>query len=472
MPDIADGEVAYVKGSAKEPYELKNVGGVYSCSCPAWRNAGGGIERRTCKHLKAYRGVEAEQERLSAFGEAVTLSAPPKKKTVSTSTSAGAAGDDDEGDEGPAVLLAHKWEGDVDLTGWWLSEKLDGVRAYWDGTRFMSRLGNAFFAPEWFTSTLPKHPLDGELWLARQEFQKCVSIVRRQDAGEQWKQLRYIIFDAPHLEAPFEDRIAFMMEHFGEGRHPYARALEQVVCNGTDHLRAELARVEALGGEGLMLRQPGSKYESGRSSTLLKVKTFHDAEAQVVDHEPGKGKHKGRLGALVCVMDSGVRFNVGTGFTDAEREDPPQIGEIVTYRYQELTKDGVPRFPTYVGRAVDKSKPTAAPSSPLPKVAAPAPAPAAPAPAPAAPKVVVAAAPPPPPPTLAASDVAGGTRLTVVEGGVERFWSIVVDGASHTVCWGKVGSNGQERTKTFASEALATADAARLVAEKRGTGWA
>ena len=183
----------------------------------------------------------------------------------------------------PPLLLAHAWDNDQDLTGWLLSEKLDGVRAYWDGTRFLSRQGNPFHSPPWFTAELPNIPLDGELWLGRKKFQRTVSIVRRQD-----------------------------------------------------------------GGEGLMLRQPGSRYESGRSSTLLKVKTFHDAEARVLEHLPGSGRHRGRLGALLVELPSGTQFSVGTGFTDAQRGDPPPVGSHITFRYQELTDGGVPRFPSFV----------------------------------------------------------------------------------------------------------------------------
>jgi predicted DNA-binding WGR domain protein len=140
-----------------------------------------------------------------------------------------------------------------------------------------------------------------------------------------------------------------------------------VLCEGFDHLREELARVEALGGEGLMLRQPGSKYVAGRSTTLLKVKTFHDAEATVVGHAEGSGRHKGRLGALICELPGGIRFNVGTGFSDAERENPPDIGAVITFRYQELSDDGVPRFPLWVGERldVDKPAPIATSSRPL-----------------------------------------------------------------------------------------------------------
>jgi DNA ligase 1 len=97
-----------------------------------------------------------------------------------------------------------------------------------------------------------------------------------------------------------------------------------------------------------MLRQLGSHCEAGHSHTLLKVKRFHDAEARVVQQLPGSGRHKGRLGALLVVLPGGTQFSVGTGFTDAQREKPPAIGSTITFRFQELTDGGVPRFPSFV----------------------------------------------------------------------------------------------------------------------------
>ena len=121
----------------------------------------------------------------------------------------------------------------------------------------------------------------------------------------------------------------------------------------SDHLRAELAQIEALGGEGLMLRQPGSLYEAGRSHTLLKVKRFHDAEARVVGHQPGAGRHKGRLGALLVELANGSRFAVGTGLHRRPAREPAAIGSQITFRYQELTDGGVPRFPSFVRMRMD-----------------------------------------------------------------------------------------------------------------------
>jgi DNA ligase 1 len=328
MPDLGDGQSVEFQGSAAKPYILKNVGGVYSCSCPAWRNQSLPIDRRTCKHLRQYRGEAAEQSRLGGSLSPSTLPANPKSA--------------------PPLLLAHTWDNEQDLSGWWISEKLDGVRAYWTGEGFQSRQGNPFYAPAWFTNGLPRVPLDGELWIGRKKFQRTVSIVRRQDGGELWRQVLYVVFDAPKAGGPFEERRRVMAAEAREDRCPFVRVLYQAFCNGTDNLRKELDRIEALGGEGLMLRQPGSLYEAGRSHTLLKVKRFQDAEARVIEHLSGDGRHKGRLGALLVELAGGIQFAVGTGFTDVQRENPPAIGSVITFRFQELTDGGVPRFPSFV----------------------------------------------------------------------------------------------------------------------------
>lgn len=334
--DLADGESVEVKGSAAKPYVLSNRGGVLSCTCPAWRNQGAPIERRTCKHLRALRGAAAEQARVGSPSLVRPASGP-------------AASLDEPSGQAPPLLLAHSWENDVDLNGWWMSEKLDGVRAYWDGQAFQSRLGNTYHAPPWFVDKLPNVPLDGELWCGRKKFQRTVSIVRRQDQSAEWAEVRFLVFDAPAQPGPFEERLRFVRAHMEQHQPAHAQAHPHEACQGVDHLRAELARVEALGGEGLMLRQPGSAYEVGRSRSLLKVKSFHDAEARVLQHLPGSGRHKGRVGALLCEMPGGTQFSVGTGLSDAERRAPPPVGSIITYRYQELSDGGVPRFPSYVG---------------------------------------------------------------------------------------------------------------------------
>jgi DNA ligase 1 len=335
MPDLQDGETIEMQGSGAKPYVLKNTGGVYSCSCPAWRNQSLAIEKRTCKHLRKLRGDAAEEARLGGVLPQRPVKANP-------------AGGSEEG-SGPPLLLAESWDNATDLSDWWMSEKLDGVRAYWDGKQFLSRQGNLYHAPAWFLEGLPASPLDGELWIDRKKFQRTVSIVRRQDKTNLWKEVKFLVFDAPTASGGFEERLAFLKEALGQGGAKFMRLHAHERCKNLEALRAELARIESLGGEGLMLRQPGSKYVGGRSSTLLKVKTFHDAEATVVGHQAGAGRHQGRLGALLVRLADGTEFAIGTGFSDREREHPPAIGTTVTFRYQELSDRGVPRFPSWVG---------------------------------------------------------------------------------------------------------------------------
>ena len=178
MPDLADGESTTMQGSGSKPYLLKNTGGVYSCSCPAWRNQSTPIERRTCKHLRKLRGEAAEAARVAT--DDAPLPAPAAERA-----------------EGAPVLLAESWDSAADLTGWWMSEKLDGVRAWWDGQQLLSRLGNVLHAPDWFVAGLPPVPLDGELWMERKAFQRTVSVVRRQDRSDAWREVRLLLFDAP-----------------------------------------------------------------------------------------------------------------------------------------------------------------------------------------------------------------------------------------------------------------------------------
>ncbi len=139
-------------------------------------------------------------------------------------------------------------------------------------------------------------------------------------------------------------------------RSEYVHVLEHEKCKGADHIKEELKKVEARGGEGLMIRKPKSKYFNGRSDTLLKIKSFHDAEAVVIGHVASTSQ-PGLCGSLLCRMENGKTFKVGSGMTNADRRNPPKKGSIITYRFQELTNSGSPRFPTYVGVRIDMDKP-------------------------------------------------------------------------------------------------------------------
>ena len=446
MSDLQDGKTFEMQGSGAKPYVLKNTGGVYSCSCPAWRNQSIAIERRTCKHLRKLRGDDAEEARV---GDA--LPQRPGK--------AGADGDstDSDANAGPPLLLAESWDNTTDLSDWWMSEKLDGVRAYWDGKQFLSRQGNLYHAPAWFIDGLPQVPLDGELWIDRKKFQRTVSIVRRQDKSGLWNEVRFLVFDAPAASGGFEDRLEFLKDALAKGGPKFARSHAHERCRNLDALRLELARVESLGGEGLMLRQPRSKYVAGRSVTLLKVKTFHDAEALVVGHQAGAGRHKGRLGALSVRLSDGTDFAIGTGFSDRERENPPAVGATVTFRYQELSDAGVPRFPSYVGvrpDAVAKQPQTVA-ADVRRRISPEAP----------------PDAPPKSPISVGVAAAAKPRYFEFVEGASSKFWEISQAGTTMTTRWGRIGSAGQSKTKSFADQQAAANAMAVLIEEKTDEGY-
>ena len=244
------------------------------------------------------------------------------------------------------VLLAKNWTPDINPEGYLMSEKLDGIRATWNGKNFVSRLGNVFPAPEHFKRQMPSGViLDGELWLGRNSFEETSSIVRCGSLDKGWNKLIYMAFDAPSDKYRFETRIEYVEKVVAQSK--VCRLVDHVECKGKDHLLKALNNVIEVGGEGLMLRRPGSVYEYKRSNTLLKVKKFFDAEATIIGYAPGKGKYSSMLGALMCKLDNGVEFEIGIGFTDFQRANPPKIGTRVTFSHLGYMKSGSPRNAVY-----------------------------------------------------------------------------------------------------------------------------
>jgi DNA ligase-1 len=242
-------------------------------------------------------------------------------------------------------LLAKNAQAGIDPKPYLVSEKLDGVRALWDGTALRFRSGRVVAAPAWFLAGLPKTPLDGELWMGRRSFDVLSGIVRRAEPVDaEWRRVRYRVFELPAGDGPFEQRADRLKTLAGGIVVP----VEQQRFASNAELRAKLKQVVDAGGEGLMLHRADAPLASGRSDLLLKLKPLADAEAVVVGHEAGKGRFKGQLGALELQTPEGVRFKLGTGFTDAQRRDPPAIGATVTYRYRDLTPTGKPRFASFL----------------------------------------------------------------------------------------------------------------------------
>ena len=249
----------------------------------------------------------------------------------------------------PAIPLANVYREGIDLQDYWVSEKLDGVRAYWDGEQLWSRGGHVYAAPAWFTAGFPDHPLDGELWSGRERFTEISGVVRkRQPVDSEWQQLRFHVFDLPVPDTPFQQRYQQLKDLVVGVDSPYLALVHQRPIGSHAALMQQLDAIVADGAEGLMLKRKDGLYHPGRSDDLLKVKIVDDAEAVVVAHLPGRGRLEGMMGALKVELPDGRRFRIGTGFSDAERRTPPAPGTVVTFSYQGYTATGLPRFASFL----------------------------------------------------------------------------------------------------------------------------
>jgi len=246
------------------------------------------------------------------------------------------------------LLLADTEHGQADVVLYLVSEKLDGVRAFWDGQVLRTRNGNAINAPAWFTKGFPEQELDGELWTGRGKFDQLSGTVRRQTPDDaEWRQVRYLVFELPQASGTFRQRANALRQIVTEIDIPWLQALEQFELGNRQALNQKLKEMTRAGGEGLMLHRADAPYMTGRSDVLLKMKVWHDAEATVIGYLPRKGKHAGRLGALRVRTVDGIEFLLGSGLSDAERDNPPPIGSSVTFRYRDLTPRGLPRFASF-----------------------------------------------------------------------------------------------------------------------------
>ena len=246
------------------------------------------------------------------------------------------------------ALLANVARTDIDPTPYLISEKYDGVRALWDGQTLRSRAGNSIAAPRWFIAKLPERALDGELWIARGQFETLSGYVRKNSPqDDEWRQIKYMVFELPDAPGTFTERSEQIKRIVAQASFPQLLAVEQFRLSDNAALKRKLTEIVRAGGEGLMLHRADAPYITGRNDALLKLKPLDDAEATVLGYVPGKGKYTGKMGALQVETPDGKRFHLGTGFTDAVRANPPAIGTLVTYTYRGFTKNGLPRFASY-----------------------------------------------------------------------------------------------------------------------------
>jgi DNA ligase-1 len=260
------------------------------------------------------------------------------------------------------ILLADSYYKDgkaiIDPTGWWLSEKFDGVRGLWNGIELLSRTGKKINAPKSFINQLPIGvALDGELITGRGKFNEVSSITSKKiPIEEEWKKIKYQVFDLPSSNKPFEERIVELSTLLDARGSRVINKTGHIEIQSSNHLSQLHKNIVDNHGEGSMIRKPGSKYVNKRSSTLLKVKDFRDEDAIIIGHELGNGKYSADLGKLVVkwVKRPDVILRVGTGLTDKLRrgnyKKELKEGTVIIVKFFELTPTGKPRFPVFLGK--------------------------------------------------------------------------------------------------------------------------
>jgi DNA ligase-1 len=245
----------------------------------------------------------------------------------------------------PPLLLANTYHDGIDLARYWVSEKYDGIRGYWNGRELLSRAGNVIHAPAWFVERFPPIALEGELWMGPRQFEGTAAIVRDHSPDEAgWRRIQFLVFDMPARGSVFEERKATLQALLAQLDIPWLKPVAHYKVSDAAALQVMLQRVLSAGGEGLMLHRGAAPYRAGRSDDLLKLKPHADAEAVVIGYLPGKGKYADMLGALIVECPDGLQFKLGTGLSDAQRRNPPPLGTRITYSFQGVTARGVPRF--------------------------------------------------------------------------------------------------------------------------------
>ena len=233
---------------------------------------------------------------------------------------------------------------DQNISGWMMSEKLDGIRGYWDGKEMYTKQGNILFAPNKFTNNFPPFALDGELWSQRQDFENIQSTVLKHHSS--WVNITYNIFEVPRAKGDFIKRLQKARNWFQKHQNSHVHIIKQHPCPNQKVLLKYLENVTAKGGEGVMVKDPALTYFMGRTAHILKVKKAQDMEGKVTAHHYRTDRHT--LKSLTIQLKNSVSFKLGNGFTNEQRQNPPVIGSTITFKYYGFTKNGKPKFASYM----------------------------------------------------------------------------------------------------------------------------
>ncbi|WP_250325041.1 DNA ligase [Campylobacter lari] len=248
---------------------------------------------------------------------------------------------------------------DVNLSHYLMSEKLDGVRGLWSGKSMQTRAGNTIKLPSFFTKNFPKFELDGELWIKRASFEEISSLIRQENPDEKlWQKVSYNVFDVPNACEEFklnpctlEARLEVLKKYLAKNPNDFIKIIPQTHIKDKNHLEQFYQDIISHKGEGVIIRLNNAPYEKKRSNNAFKLKPFDDTECIVKKYFEGKGKFEGKMGSLLCeavIEDKKVSFKIGSGFKESDRLNPPPVGAIITFKYNGLTKNGKPKFASFL----------------------------------------------------------------------------------------------------------------------------
>ncbi|HEC1774110.1 TPA: DNA ligase [Campylobacter lari] len=248
---------------------------------------------------------------------------------------------------------------DVNLSYYLMSEKLDGVRGLWSGKSMQTRAGNAIKLPSFFTINFPKFELDGELWIKRASFEEISSLIRQENPDEKlWQKVSFNVFDVPNACEEFkldpctlEARLEVLKKYLAKNPNDFIKIIPQIRIKDKNHLKQFYQDIISHKGEGVIIRLNNAPYEKKRSNNAFKLKPFDDTECVVKKHLEGKGKFEGKMGSLLCeavIESKKVSFKIGSGFKESDRLNPPPVGVIITFKYNGLTKNGKPKFASFL----------------------------------------------------------------------------------------------------------------------------
>lgn len=263
---------------------------------------------------------------------------------------------------GFSLVKPSQYNPNQNLDGWVMSEKFDGVRAYWDGKQLLTKNGNVIHAPNSFIKALPSFELDGELWLARQQFERTASIVLDKTPSNDWLHISYQVFEVPNQPGNLMQRLEVMQAFLKKHKSSSVEVIKQIPIKDHKHLERYMNSLIKQGAEGLVIRDSRLPHQTGRQASIQKLKPKYDAECTVKGYTNGKGKYLGKVGAIICELseqqiqqsfsklkaEATRAIKIGSGLTDDFRTNPPKIGSQVTFQYMGFTNSGLPRFPVFL----------------------------------------------------------------------------------------------------------------------------